>query len=197
MTIEIKASGAVTPVSSGGSLPPRILRLNLAHINALRGTRPAILAQDRPQEIRKIAIVDDEAMIAWLLTRSLRRNLLSLGANIQEALFTGEIPMVEDGNTLILSTNISELSDIERRAEILKVPEVLVAQNVDILFTDFNMPGLTGEQIVRAIREQGSRGIIVGLTGQPHENTEPFYAAGADLVLEKPFNIKDILNLFN
>lgn len=197
MVIDVKPVGLVAGISgSGGSQPPRILRPNLAHLNSLRGSMPAILAQDRPLEIRRIAIVDDEPAIARLLVRSLKFNLSRSGVNIREALITGDIPQLEEGHTLIMSTNISELPYADRRAEIIKVPDVLLSQGVDILFTDFNMPGLTGEQIVQDIRGRGYKGIIVGLTGRPNDNTKPFYDAGADLVLDKPFNINHIFNLF-
>jgi CheY-like chemotaxis protein len=53
----------------GGSTPPRIIRPNLELIVKLRG---GALAGPRPLEIRKIGVIDDEAMLVRTVQRSFR-----------------------------------------------------------------------------------------------------------------------------
>jgi len=51
------------------SIPPRIIRPNLELITKMRG---GALAGPRPQEIRKIAVIDDEPMLVRATQRSFR-----------------------------------------------------------------------------------------------------------------------------
>ena len=61
---------------------------------------------------------------------------------------------------------------------------------IDIVCMDNEMPIMDGPTAVRAMRELGFRGVLVGVTGAllPHEVTT-FLESGADTVVQKPVNL--------
>lgn len=70
---------AAHEAGGGGATPPRIIRPNLELIVKLRG---GALAGPRPEEIRKIGVIDDEAMLVKAVQRSFRG--ISLVEEIKE-----------------------------------------------------------------------------------------------------------------
>ena len=148
---------------SGGPAAPRIIRPNLALVNAFRGTRklPPIAPGARSAEIRGIVVIDDEDQIAAVIKRSISRR------------FTAGMQ--------------APITVITNQDQIRSAADLLVAAPVDLVFIDFNMPGITGAEIITDARARGFRGIIIGITGKMGENFQAFINAGADVVLGKPF----------
>lgn len=68
-------------------------------------------------------------------------------------------------------------------------------QQIDIVFTDMNMPGITGFDVAREVKKAMPGLPVVLLTGWDVD-CEPFdlKAQGVDLLIKKPFAIQDILN---
>ena len=77
--------------------------------------------------------------------------------------------------------------------------ETVAARSPDILLTDVNMPGMTGIQMIKKLRQSHpSLGIIAMSGGGMHQNPELATTlasiAGADRVLEKPFRNEVLLS---
>lgn len=68
--------------------------------------------------------------------------------------------------------------------------EILSTHQIDIVLTDVNLPGFSGESIVRLIRQYSKHAPIVLLTGQALDEPETQAAmqAGASGYIGKPFS---------
>ena len=69
-------------------------------------------------------------------------------------------------------------------------------EHFDLVFTDFRMPGMSGADVTRAIKAFDSRIPVVVVTGwDPETFREELQGAGVDHILQKPFDMDDLLNL--
>ena len=168
----------------GGSSRP-LLRPNLAHILELRGF-PMTDSNIRPKEIRNMAIIDDEEMVAKAMARILQSvSPAAARINVPE---NGELIYPKDKNVIFLASKEEQIDFLIKHS---------LEAEVDLLFTDYNMPKINGGQVSETLRNsQKFNGFIIGLTGVIQENRDPFYDCGADLVLGKPFDIETIESLF-
>jgi CheY-like chemotaxis protein len=168
----------------GGSSRP-VLRPNLAQILALRGL-PMPDSNIRPTEIRNMAVIDDEELVAKALARALQGiSPAAARINVPE---NGELIYPKDKNVIFLAS---------KKEQIDFLIEHLLEAEVDLLFTDYNMHDKNGAEVSKILRKDKKfKGFIIGLTGLIQENRYPFYDCGADLVLEKPFDIETIESLF-
>jgi CheY-like chemotaxis protein len=65
-----------------------------------------------------------------------------------------------------------------------------------VVLIDFEMPGITGVETCRRLRESGSDATVVMLTGSALQDTErQARAAGVDRFLTKPFSPLEVLRL--
>jgi GAF domain-containing protein/CheY-like chemotaxis protein len=70
----------------------------------------------------------------------------------------------------------------------------LGAERFDVVFTDLAMPGMTGWQVARAVKDRAPEVPVVMMSGFGVEVApEDLPARGVDLVLAKPLQIQDIL----
>jgi DNA-binding response OmpR family regulator len=60
--------------------------------------------------------------------------------------------------------------------------------NVKLVILDYYMPGLTGDQTLRYIREFAPSAKVLGLTGVSAAGLPPTYRAGVDQLVCKPFH---------
>ncbi len=68
------------------------------------------------------------------------------------------------------------------------------AEHFDLVFTDLAMPGMTGWQVARAIKDQAPAVPVVMMSGFGVEVAgEDLHTHGVDLVLSKPLQIRDVL----
>lgn len=77
--------------------------------------------------------------------------------------------------------------------------ETVASRSPDILLTDVNMPGMTGDQMIKRLRESHPTiGIIAmsggGMNQNPELATTLAGIAGADRLLEKPFKNEILLS---
>ena len=67
----------------------------------------------------------------------------------------------------------------------------------DMIIMDYWMPEMNGLETVQVLRAKGYGGKIVGLTGNTEKAmNDQFRAAGVDLVLTKPYQGIDLVELF-
>jgi GAF domain-containing protein/CheY-like chemotaxis protein len=68
------------------------------------------------------------------------------------------------------------------------------AERFDVVFTDLAMPGMTGWQVARAVKDRAAEVPVVMMSGFGVEVApEDLHAQGVDLVLAKPLQIQDVL----
>ncbi len=65
----------------------------------------------------------------------------------------------------------------------------------DIVLLDMMLPDGLGTEVVAAMRESGSRAVVVFVTGRAeHDQRAAAYAAGADGYLTKPFSLEEVVD---
>ena len=71
----------------------------------------------------------------------------------------------------------------------------LVAERFDVVFTDLAMPGMTGWEVARAVKDRAPEVPVVMMSGFGVEVApEDLPARGVDAVLAKPLQIQDVLH---
>lgn len=73
--------------------------------------------------------------------------------------------------------------------------EKLRARDFDFLLLDLLMPGMTGLDVLRALRSFEHRPVVVVCSGSGDESLEAACRLGADAVLPKPVNLEHLLTL--
>jgi len=108
-------------------------------------------------------VVDDSETVRLMLARRLHKN------------FPGVAVHVADGG----SSALAVLHALHRAG---KEPALVLI--------DYNMPGMSGPDTVRALRALGATAHMIGITGDAGEtgNVAAFLAAGCNEVMEKPVN---------
>lgn len=117
----------------------------------------------------KVLIVDDSS-----LNRKMTSRLLGhLGCETRDA---------EDGQ--------SAVDEVQGCLEL--------ADSIDVILMDSEMPRMNGVQATSIIRGLGYRGLIIGVTGNGQaECIQEFKEAGADHVLIKPLSLAELRNILN
>jgi DNA-binding NtrC family response regulator len=62
-----------------------------------------------------------------------------------------------------------------------------------IIITDYNMPGLSGTELVKIIKGMNKDSFIVGISAD--DVGEKFVSAGASFFMKKPININELIKL--
>ena len=73
-----------------------------------------------------------------------------------------------------------------------KALELIKSNSYDLVFLDHNMPGLTGLELLRYIKQNNLKSKTVIVTGYEEMNEFFMKGRGADEYLTKPVKIKDI-----
>src|SRR5258708_27029693 len=71
----------------------------------------------------------------------------------------------------------------------------LASENLyDVVLLDIGMPGIDGKELLRTLRKNGNRALILMITGQSGlEHKLDAYAGGADDYLVKPFRMEELV----
>ncbi len=94
--------------------------------------------------------------------------------------------LVYDGYDVVDLSSGRELFNLLQRATELRIEP-------DIVVSDIRMPGMTGLEILKRIREQGSKTPVVLITAFGDEETlNAASRLGATAVFNKPFDIDDL-----
>ena len=70
--------------------------------------------------------------------------------------------------------------------------DLIKTNSYDIVFVDHNMPGRTGLELARYIKDKEIRAVVVMVTGYEEMKDSFAKAVGVDEYLTKPVKIKDI-----
>jgi CheY-like chemotaxis protein len=73
--------------------------------------------------------------------------------------------------------------------------EIVRKHSIDALISDFKMPIMDGLELLHLLRESGFNIPFIFLTGFACESHSQMLQAGADAVLDKPFDFKTLRNL--
>jgi len=74
--------------------------------------------------------------------------------------------------------------------------EIFNQGGIDLVFTDIGMPEMSGWEVSRLIKDRDSRVPVALITGWGVQiDDEKMKESGADLVLNKPFRLEDVLDL--
>ncbi|MGC5076848.1 response regulator transcription factor [Agrococcus sp. DT81.2] len=84
--------------------------------------------------------------------------------------------------------------DVETRADGAQALEAAVDGEWAVIVLDVMMPGMSGIDVLRAIRERGDQTPVILLTARGQEkDIEAGFAAGADHYVTKPFSPRALL----
>ncbi len=126
----------------------------------------------------------------------------SLKSKPVKAVRKSKIPraVVVDDSRMILTVYRTILNKLGLAMDLFDKGEdalkAILAKKPDVVFTDLNMPGMTGVEITTRIRAKYSSGelpVVMITTQQELHDAEAGYKAGVDLVVHKPFNDIDII----
>ncbi|HTY13063.1 MAG TPA: hypothetical protein VMD02_02620 [Candidatus Omnitrophota bacterium] len=178
------------PIGGGGGYNPSgILKPNLQSIIRLRGF-PGDFSE-RPKEIKGIALIDDDPSMGKALCRvvsSIARPICGRELQLVSSFdLTAGARLDGDKFPIVFASASNETEAIAGQ---------ILATGVNFVISDFNLIGITGGEITADLHASGYKGFVVGLTGLANKNMKTFYAAGADLVMEKPFDRDIIASLF-
>lgn len=68
-----------------------------------------------------------------------------------------------------------------------------LALPIDIIFTDVEMPQMTGLELLQALKAAKPGIPVIVMTGSPDKYRETALTTGADAVIGKPFDLSDVL----
>lgn len=84
--------------------------------------------------------------------------------------------------------------EVETRADGSQALEAAGAGDWSVIVLDVMMPGMSGIDVLRAIRDRGDRTPVILLTARGQEkDIEAGFAAGADHYVTKPFSPRALL----
>lgn len=64
--------------------------------------------------------------------------------------------------------------------------------SVELVLLDIDMPGLSGDEVLRAVKATRPDVRVLMMSGRPRDDLRSYLARGADGVLRKPFGLRDL-----
>lgn len=75
----------------------------------------------------------------------------------------------------------------------LEALEEMTAGSHQVIVLDWNLPGLSGLEVVSTYRRQGGKARVIMLSGRDHRSDrEASFNAGVDMYLTKPFKLPQL-----
>jgi CheY-like chemotaxis protein len=75
---------------------------------------------------------------------------------------------------------------VEATGSPAKAVDIVAHRRFDVVFTDYEMPGMNGIELTRVVREKSPRSIVILMTGLAA--LDLFQSSEADGFLQKPFS---------
>ena len=68
-------------------------------------------------------------------------------------------------------------------------------KHYDLLITDYNMPKMTGSDLLKIVKTRYSLKHAIGITSETHEHD--LYKAGAEACIYKPFTLREVKSVID
>ncbi|MCX7957672.1 MAG: response regulator [Deltaproteobacteria bacterium] len=85
---------------------------------------------------------------------------------------------------MILVSEVTEAKDVD---------EIIFREEFDLLILDFYIPMFSGDEVIKRLRSSGVEKPILVISGGGEEGREKALAAGADMYLDKPITVNDLI----
>lgn len=106
----------------------------------------------------------------------------------------------EPGMVRLLKANLEHIGiEVETARDGVEALEKIARQRFDLVLLDVMMPRMDGFQVLKTVRTnpETENLFVVMLTAKVQDkDVFDAYHYGADMYLAKPFNMKEVLNLF-
>jgi two-component system response regulator len=105
----------------------------------------------------------------------------------KDILIVDDIPEVREILKEFFRSKNFYVDEAENAEEAL---DILQKKRFDFILTDYDMPGIKGDELVKIVKEKHPHSKVWGMSSS--NNQKSFYQAGADFFLEKPFNLLEL-----
>ncbi|MCX7943706.1 MAG: response regulator [Deltaproteobacteria bacterium] len=85
---------------------------------------------------------------------------------------------------MILISEVTEAKDVD---------EIIFKEDFDLLILDFYIPMFSGDEVIKRLRSSGVDKPILVISGGGEEGREKALSAGADMYLDKPITVNDLI----
>jgi CheY-like chemotaxis protein len=101
--------------------------------------------------------------------------------------------IVDDDETIrtVLAMLLEELEcGVESADGVLQAIGMVDGKRYDLIFTDYEMPGMNGLELIRILREKSPHSVVVLMTGSA--SGDLLHDSNADGYLQKPFTADEL-----
>lgn len=93
----------------------------------------------------------------------------------------------------VLHMVLEECYDVQTARNGMEALEIMDRWKVDLVITDYNMPGMDGIEVIKAVRALKRKPKVIFYTAVLTERLEKeAYEAGADACMGKPFELAEL-----
>ncbi len=85
---------------------------------------------------------------------------------------------------MVLISEVTEAKDVD---------EIIFKEEFDLLILDFYIPMFSGDEVIKRLRSAGIEKPILVISGGGEEGREKALSAGADMYLDKPITVNDLI----
>ena len=85
---------------------------------------------------------------------------------------------------------ISKNYSVDEAEDAYEALDILQKKSYDFILTDYEMPGMKGDELVKIVKEKYPYSKVGGMSVL--DKKKRFYQAGADFYLQKPFDLMEM-----